>query len=159
MLYPQLLRDDFGTLPGALRRFHSAPTARATGTVSVRHSNRWLARLIGFPKAGEWVNVELHVIAQPDSEWWIRQFDGAEHRSLQRLHQNLLLETAGPIRVLFRVAADSSGMTLRSHRAWLWILPLPLRIQAKAWGDDESWSFEVNIAGIGSYRGKMVPAV
>lgn len=158
MLYPQLLRNDFGTLPGALRRFHSAPTARASGTVCVRHSNRWLARLIGFPRAGERVAVELQVIAQPDSELWIRQFDGAERRSLQRLHQDLLLETAGPVRILFRVAADSSGMTLHSERARFWMLPLPLRVKARAWGDEESWSFEVNIAGVGSYRGKMVPA-
>jgi hypothetical protein len=36
-------------------------------------------------------------------------------------------------------------------------VPLPIRVEATARGNDSSWEFEVRIQRIGSYRGVMEP--
>jgi hypothetical protein len=160
MLYPQLLQDDFAKLPRALRNFHSTPGGgRASGTVVVERVNRWLAGLMGFPREGKGIPLELRVIAQANEEIWLRRVDGVERRTLQRQQGDLLLETAGPVRILFRVFADQAGMRFQLERARFWIIPIPLRIEAHAWGNDASWNFKVTVAGVGSYEGTMVPAV
>src|SRR5579862_7905854 len=111
MIYPQILHDDFAKLPRVLRQFHSTPGgARAAGTVSVRHSSGLLARLCGFPPAGENVPMRLEVIAGDDREIWIRHFGDVVMKSVQSLKSNLLLETFGPVRCVFRVLADDAGM-------------------------------------------------
>ena len=160
MLYPQLLKGDFEKLPRALRDFHTAPGGgRASGTVVVRRAIGWLAGLIGFPASGEDIPLQLQVIVSDDEEIWIRSFGGVERRSIQRKQGDLLLEVAGPVRVLFRILADQTGMRFQSQRARLWMIPLPLRIDAHAWGDDSRWEFQVTVAMVGSYRGEMVPTL
>ena len=161
MLYREILQGDFDKLPSSLRKFHASPTGgRASGTVVVEHVNRWLAALIGFPRAGE-LPLELQVVVQGNEEIWIRKFGGVERRTLQRRQGDLLLETAGPVRILFRLVADQTGMRFQLQRARFWIVPIPLRIEAYAyaWADEASWSFKVTVAGVGSYAGTMVPAV
>lgn len=159
MLYAQLLKADFERLPGALRDFHSRPGGgRASGIVNVRHNSRWLAWLAGFPPAGENIPVELEVTLRENEEVWTRRFGGSVRRSVQRRHRDLLLETVGPIRVLFRVLADDSGMRFECRGVRFWIIPLPVRVEGKASGDDSSWEFEVTVGSVGSYRGAMVPA-
>ena len=158
MLYPQILRDDFARLPLVLRRFHSTPGGgRATGTVSVRHTSWFLARLCGLPPSGENMPMRLEVIATADKEIWIRHFGDAERKSVQTLENNLLLETFGPVRCLFRVLGDGEGMRFESQSARLWALRLPFRIRAIARGNDASWQFEVIIPRVGSYSGVMAP--
>ncbi len=158
MLYRQLLKDDFDRLPPALRQFHSAPGGgRAVGSVAVRHASGLLARLLGFPRAGDNLPMRLEVVASETQEIWIRRFGDVVRRSKQRLERDLLLETFGPVRLLFRVLADDRGMRFESQRASLWVLPLPLRVSATERGGDRSWEFEVNIARVGSYSGAMAP--
>ncbi len=160
MLYPQLLEGDFDKLPRALRLFHSAPGGgSASGTVTVRHVRSWLARLTGFPPSGEGIPLKLQVIASEGREIWIRDFGGAELRTVQRREGDLMLETSGPVRLTFRLRADERGIRLHLLRARFWFVPIPLRIEAHAWGTDTSWEFEVIVAGVGSYRGTMVLTV
>jgi len=158
MLYPQLLERDFERLPRALREFHSAPGGgRARGTVAVRHSNRWLARLTGFPRSGEAIPLEVQVIARDHEELWVRRFGQSVLRSVQRRDGHLLLETVGLLRLHFRVSADHSGMRFESQRARFGMIPLPLRVKAEALGGDSCWNIRVTVAGIGSYSGAVVP--
>jgi hypothetical protein len=163
VLYPRLLDRDFEKLPRVLREFHTLPGGgRASGTVDVRHSRAWLATLIGFPPPGNAIRVELQVLAGEDTagedrEIWMRSFGGVKRRSVQTSKGGLLLESAGPIRMAFRLHADQSGMRFELQYARLWMLPLPLRIEAQVWGRDSSWEFLVTVAGVGSYRGTMVP--
>jgi hypothetical protein len=158
VLYRQLLKDDFERLPPALRRFHSVPGGGcAVGSVAVRHTSGWLARLLGLPPSGDSFPMRLEVVASETQEIWIRRFGNVVRKSTQRFEHNLLLETFGPVRLLFRVFADDRGMRFESQRARLWVLPLPLRVNAAARGDDRSWEFEVIIARVGSYSGVMAP--
>ena len=159
MLYAQLLKADFERLPAALRSFHSKPGGgRASGVVYVRHASRWLARLAGFPHSGENIPMELEVAAGENREVWIRRFGGCVRKSVQRRQGGLLLATAGPIRVLFRVVGDELGMRFECRGLRVLGIPLPLRVEGKVNGAESSWEFEVKVGRIGSYGGVMVPA-
>jgi hypothetical protein len=159
MLYPQLLDGNFGKLPGALREFHSRPGGgKASGRVSVRHASSLLARLVGFPPSGDNIPLQLEVVADENSEVWIRRFGGVELRTTQRREGELLLEMFGPVRMFFRILADERGMRFECQRARLWGIPLPLRVMASVWGDATSWEVEVTVGGVGSYRGTLVAA-
>ena len=158
MLYPQLLAADFAKLPRALREFHSSPLGgRASGTAIVRHSNRWLAWLAGFPRSGENIPLQLEVKTNGNREIWIRRFGGVILRTNQRQDGKLLLETQGLVRIFFRIFADEQGMRFESQRACFWIIPLPLRVQATVRGNESSWEIDVTVARIGSYQGALVP--
>ena len=158
MLYPELLPSDFQNLPLALQLFHSAPGGgNASGFVTVRRRNGLLAALIGFPPAGDGIAMRLQVRSNGNEEVWTRSFGEIVRRSIQRREGDLLLESVGPVRVFFRVSGDRRGMRFHSLRARLWIFPVPLRIEAHAWGSEASWEFEVKVAGVGSYRGEVAP--
>ena len=157
LLYPELLGPDFESLPRALRDFHSKPLGgRAVGTVTVHHTSTLLARLAGFPPAGENIPLALEVTASGNCEIWTRRFGSAVLQSTQRSAGSLLEETAGPVRVLLQVFADGSGMKFESRGARLWNIPAPLRVTAEARGDASSWTFEVRISPVGWYRGAVV---
>jgi hypothetical protein len=158
VLYPQLLRGDFAKLPRVLREFHSAPGGgQASGTVAVRHVNRLLARMAGFPASGEDIPLHLDVVAGEDEEVWTRRFGESVLQSVQCRRGELLLEAIGPVRVFFRVFGDSSGMRFESTRARFWRIPLPLKVRAEARGNQSSWDIQVTVRGVGSYRGVVVP--
>jgi hypothetical protein len=156
VLYPQLLGADFARLPRVLRDFHSASGGgRASGTAVVRHTNP-LARLLGFPRSGENIPLQLEVEADETREIWTRRFGGFTLRTIQRQDGGLLLETRGPVRIFFRIFADETGMRFESQRACFWIVPLPLRVEARVRGNESSWDVEVTVARIGSYQGELV---
>ena len=157
MIYPQLLRGDFDKLPRALRDFHScAGHRRASGTACIRHASI-LATLLGFPPAGENIPVKLDVVATEDREIWTRQFGSVSRRSVQWVRDGRLIESAGPVRVHFRVFLSDAGMKFESVRTGVWGIPLPLRISATVRGLESAWEIDVRITAIGSYRGVMEP--
>jgi hypothetical protein len=156
VVYRELLRDDFEKLPAVLRRLHAPEgRARARGVASVRHQNTLLARLIGFPPAGENIPVDLEVTANGGAETWVRRFGDRELRSVQRCEGGLLVETMGPFRLRFRAAAAEGGLTLASDGARLWRIPVAVRVRATERGDGSRWTFDVEVAGIGRYAGEM----
>jgi Domain of unknown function (DUF4166) len=159
VLYPQLLAADFASLPRVLREFHSVPRGgRASGTVVVRHTNRWLARLVGFPGIGENIPLQLEVQTNGNCEIWVRRFGSVILRTSQRQEGDLLLETRGLVRIFFRIFADESGMRFESQRARLWMIPLPLRVEATVRGNESSWEVDVTVGHIGSYQGSLASA-
>jgi hypothetical protein len=156
VIYPQLLKADFDKLPRALRDFHSlAGDRKAAGKVAVQRERGWFARLVGFPQAGENIPARLEVSASQNREVWIRRFGNGVLRSAQWAEGDLLVETAGPLRIYFRVTADVAGLRFESLRARLWGIPVPVRIAATARGGDSAWEFEVKFEHVGSYRGSM----
>jgi len=158
VLYPQLLDSDFAKMPRVLREFHSSlGERRAHGTVTVRHENRWLARMSGFPPSGTNIRLQLDVTAGDNEEIWIRHFGASVLQTVQRRHGDLLLEAAGRVWVFFRVSADCFGMRFESERVRFWKIPLPVRIRAEARGNQSSWEIEVTVKGVGSYCGVVVP--
>ena len=159
MLYPQLLKGDFERLPRALREFHSRPGGgRASGTVCVRHVSGLLARLLGFPASGDNIPAQLEVISGENEEVWIRRFGSVVRKSIQTRSGDLLLEKAGPVRVFFRLLAAGGELRFKSERVFLWMIPIPLRVEARARGAESAWEFEVTVAHVGSYRGSMLPS-
>ena len=118
-----------------------------------------LARILGFPPAGDNIALALEVISVGDSETWIRNFGGKLIRTLQWQNGKLLIEAMGAVRIAFRVQADESGMQFCSERARLWIIPIPLHVIARVRGGESSWEFEVIVERVGSYRGAMVPSL
>jgi hypothetical protein len=70
----------------------------------------------------------------------------------------LLLEKAGPVRVFFRLLSADGELRFESERMLLWMIPIPLRVEARARGGESEWEFEVTVAHVGSYRGSMVPS-
>jgi len=159
MLYPKLLERDFDKMPAVLRNFHSTPGgARATGRVAVRHASP-LTRFVYFPPRGEDMPLRLEVVATGDREVWTRRFGVSVRQSVQWRQGGLLLESMGPVRMRFRLFADSTGMRFESLGVRLWIIPLPLSVQATVRGLESSWEFEVKVPGIGSYSCSMVPVL
>ena len=75
----------------------------------------------------------------------------------KRREGDLLVESAGPVRIFFRVRADEDEMRFESQRALLWSIPLPLRIEAWARGAGAGWEFDVSVRHAGGYRGTMAP--
>jgi hypothetical protein len=159
MIYPHLLKEDFGKLPPVLREFHAAMgERRAIGKVAIRNQRPWLARLVGFPAEGTDIALRLHVAAAEDKEVWTRWFGDSVRRSVQWASCDLLVEKAGPVRIDFHVSADATGIRFESRSASLWGIPLPLRMHAWTRGDGLSWEVEVTIEHIGSYRGRVALA-
>jgi hypothetical protein len=157
MVYRRLLQDDFDLLAPILRKLHDAKAGvRARGSVSVRHQSRWLARLFGFPRAGEDIPLELTVEGGAEGEFWTRKFAGDILRSVQRAEDGLMIEDMGPLRLKLRAFADGEDLRLESLSATFWKLPVPLRVKAVERGHgDDRWEFEVEVAPVGSYRGVM----
>ena len=159
MIYPRLLKDDFGRLPAVLRDFHAAAGERkAVGKMEIRHERPWLARLLGFPAEGADIPVRLHVAAGEEEEVWTRWFGNSMRRTVQRVGGDFLVEQAGPVRIDFHIFASETGMGFESRAASIWGIPLPLRMHAFARGAGSGWELEVTIAHIGSYRGVVAPA-
>jgi hypothetical protein len=158
MIYRQILAADFDQLPTMLRVFHSAPGGgHAVGTASVRHQNRWLARLLGFPREGHDQPMRLDVIGEESKEIWTRSFGDSQRRSVQTVRAGLLVEDLGPMQIEFRVIPSSDGMQFHSQRARLLGIPVPVRVEARVAGNDCGWEFEVTVANVGSYKGTMNP--
>jgi hypothetical protein len=156
MIYLVLLGDDFARLPAALRALHGATGRRcAEGTMSIRRENGMLAWLVGFPPAGDNVPVKLEIDGTDREETWTRWFGGMRRTSTQRLEDGLLIERAGPVRILFRVRASDSGMRFESQRTQVFGIPVLLRIAASVRGGETSWEVEVRFEHVGSYRGVM----
>ncbi len=156
MIYRQILAADFDRLPAMLRTFHSTPGGgHAVGTASVSHQNKWLARLLRFPRAGPDQPMRLDVVAEESEETWTRSFGNSPRRSVQTVRDGLLVEDLGPMQIEFRVIPNSEGMRFRSQRARLLGIPVPVRVEARVKGNDHGWEFEVTVDRVGSYKGTM----
>jgi hypothetical protein len=170
-LYQRVLDEDFAKLPPILQRFHGSPTGGcAAGTIKVEHGAGRLRGLAAFllrlPGAGGAVSLRLQVIPHDGKELWIRHFGRQCVNTLQWQEGACLVEKAGPIQLVFRLAADADGLTFHLlHNKTLGMrLPagLSMRVDAHARGMEDRWRIEVVISApqlgmIAAYRGEIVP--
>ena len=129
-LYRRVLGTRFDELPEVLRRFHDAPAgAKARGVFRVERGagriRNALATVMGFPRAGNDVPVELHVVIEGDRERWIRQIGGRRLVSTQWAQGSSLMERAGAASFSCSLLVEGSRLHYQFLRAWWMGIPLP----------------------------------
>ncbi|ANM03188.1 saccharopine dehydrogenase protein [Rhizobium phaseoli] len=137
-LYHRVLGSAFERLPAAISAMHAgghSGSARvASGRARVERGSGWLARivarLIGFPPAGEDVPVTVRFAADGETEIWTRDFGGKSFHSQQLegkgRDRHLLTEVFGPFRVLMALVPEGERLRL-VVRGWRFCgIPLPL---------------------------------
>lgn len=137
-LYHRILGSAFERLPPAIAEMHSAGPAGgarvASGRARTERGRGFLAgivaRLIGFPAAGEDVPVTVRFTADGEKEIWTRDFEDKSFRSLQLegkgRDRHLLAEVFGPFRVLVALVQEGNKLRL-VVRGWRFFgVPLPL---------------------------------
>jgi Domain of unknown function (DUF4166) len=157
MVYGQLLKGDLERLAPVLRRLHGAEArVRCAGPATVRHHRGWLARLAGFPKAGENIPLQLEVTTTQDREMWSRTFGGALLRSSQWCENGQMVEQMGPVRMYFKVFTDGEDLRIESVKARYWGVPVPFQVKAVERGRGaNTFDFEVHVKLVGSYAGVL----
>ncbi|MBB2697936.1 UNVERIFIED_ORG: hypothetical protein GGI66_002596 [Rhizobium esperanzae] len=137
-LYHRVLGSAFERLPPAISAMHAGEPAGSTRTASgrarIERGRGWLARivarLIGFPPAGEDVPVTVRFTADGEKEIWTRHFGDKRFHSLQLegkgRDRHLLAEVFGPFRVLVALVPEGERLRL-VVRGWRFCgIPLPL---------------------------------
>lgn len=137
-LYHRVLGSAFARLPPAISAMHAggySGSARvASGRARVERGSGWLARivarLIGFPPAGEDVPVTVRFTADGEKEIWTRHFGDKSFHSQQLegkgRDRHLLAEVFGPFRVLVVLVPEGQRLRL-VVRGWRFLgIPLPL---------------------------------
>lgn len=152
-LYARAMGSRFDALPAAVRAMHEViGDGGATGEGSVKRGSHPLARLIGgimrFPPEGDY---PVHVgFAERDGrERWTRDFGG--HCFASELSQagDGVAERFGPLRFVFDLPADETGLRM-ALRGWtIFGIPMPRvlgpRIEAREWQEGGRFCFEVEV--------------
>ncbi|MBB3133867.1 hypothetical protein FHS26_001580 [Rhizobium pisi] len=133
-LYRQILGTAWERLPPAIAAMHAGGARVASGRAQVERGGGLLAgivaRVIGFPPAGEDVPVTVRFAIDGNKEIWTRDFGGKPFRSWQVEGQDrdrhLLTEVFGPFRVLMALTPDGQRLRL-VVRGWRFLgIPLPM---------------------------------
>jgi hypothetical protein len=175
-VFRRVLGSAWSQVPPQVQALHGTEaTMRLSGEATVTRGPSWLARLVanvvGFPKAGAGVPVEVELRRDERGETWIRSFAGRKFSS--RLDEGrgrsarLVRERFGPSR--FHMALVPDGDRLRFVvRGWDWLgLPMP-----RAWAPtgesyetvrDGRFCFHIEVAHpwlgpIVTYDGTLLPA-
>ena len=165
-LYARVMGPRFHALPASVRAMHDVLrhggcTGRAVVTGARTSLAALIARMIGFPRAGEHA---LHVsFASCDGrERWTRRFGTAPFRSHFSQHGPWLVERFGPLRFALDLVAEPGGLRMEMRRWWVGPCPLPLplapRVRAREWDEGGVFNFDVAIGlplvgTIVTYRG------
>ncbi|NKM01231.1 SDR family oxidoreductase [Rhizobium leguminosarum] len=133
-LYREILGSAWDQLPPAISALHAGGARVASGRARIERGGgllaRIIARVIGFPRAGEDVPVTVRFAADGDKEIWTRDFGGTVFRSWQvegkGRDRHLLAEVFGPFRVLMALVPDGEKLRL-VVRGWRFCgIPLPM---------------------------------
>ena len=134
-LYRQILGAAFDALPEPVRDLHDLSGERTLrGRARVERGNHPLARLVaamvGFPKAGADIAVEVKFTKQPDgSEIWQRTFAGRSFVSVQSAGQGrwqrMISERFGPVSVALAMVRDGEKLRIIVRHWHFLVLPLP----------------------------------
>ncbi len=174
-LYRRILDNAFEELPPAIRRLHDIEKSiRAQGSARIERGRSPLARLaaaiIGFPKAGDDVPVEVSFGVANGRETWRRTFAGKSFVSLQEegtgRSARLLIERFGPLAFAMAVVVAGGRLDLVMRRWTAFGIPLPLwmapRMTAHEREENRRFNFHVEIGHpltglIVRYRGWLEP--
>jgi hypothetical protein len=152
-LYARAMGTRFDALPAAVRAIHEVNgDGGAAGEGSVKRGSHPLARLIGaimrFPPEGDYP-VHVSFAERDGKERWTRDF--GRHRFGSELSQagDGVAERFGPLRVVFDLPADETGLRMELRGWTVFGLPMPRalgpRIAAREWQEDGRFRFEVNV--------------
>jgi Domain of unknown function (DUF4166) len=173
-LYASLMGDAWQSLPDEIRAMHGH-AAVAQGRASVERGQnirgRLIAWLVGFPKAGADVPVQVRFAANKDGETWTRTFGTHSFSSSQfegkGRSQWLLCERFGPLTFAMALVSGDGRLSLVLRRWSILGLPLPMSLCPRSTSfetvEDGRFRFHVEIshplAGmIVRYRGWLEPS-
>jgi len=173
-LYRRFFSDAWETLPQPIRALHDG-VARARGVAQVERGTGILARLaaaiIGFPKAGKDVPVEVAFSARDGRETWTRTFAGRSFSSEQfegrGRSAGLLCERFGPLTfgLAMTIEGDRLRLIVRRWSAFGVKLPFFLAPRGESYESVEAARFRFHVeigfpwtGPIVRYRGWLVPA-
>ena len=173
-LFARVLGPDFATLPAAIRASHqTVDISQWRGRASVRRGtslwSRFLARLFGFPPAGDDQAVEVIKTVTATGEIWQRRFGGRTFRSRLATTKQGLSESFGPFTfdLGLKVEAGALHYPVVSGRLGplplpRWLLPVSIAREELA---DDRFCFDVKILApisrdlLVHYRGWLAEAV
>jgi hypothetical protein len=172
-LYRRFFSDAWKDLPEQIRALHDG-AARARGRAQVERGTGLLARLaaaiMGFPKAGNDVPVEVAFGRRGGRETWRRTFAGKSFSSVQfegrGRSEGLLCERFGPLTFALAMAIEGGRLRLMARRWSVLGMPLPLFLaptgETYEHVEDGRFRFHVEIGFpwtglIVRYRGWLVP--
>jgi hypothetical protein len=129
-LYRRILGAQFDALPPVLRRFHDANgSGCARGTFRVKRAagplRNAMASLLGLPRSGSDVPVQLHVEVEGERERWVRDFGGQRVVTVQWVRGNVLMESRGWTSLSAELVIEGSRLQYVFCRAWFAGIPIP----------------------------------
>jgi hypothetical protein len=175
-IYRQLLGPAYDRLAAPIRDLHDVATVRTfRGEANVTRGrgllSRLVARIVGFPPAGERVPVAVTLTRQGQRELWQRDFAGSRFASLQQLgtgrDEGLLLERFGPMVFAMAVVVEDGRLHLVQRKGRIFGLPMPrwMLPKGEAYEHDAGGRFNFHvdivlpvIGPVVGYRGWLEPA-
>jgi hypothetical protein len=129
-LYRRILGARFDAMPPVLRRFHDASEGgRARGVFRIERAGGRLrnamASLMGLPRPGSDVPVQLQVKIEGERERWIRDFGGHRVESVQWARGKVLMESLGWSALATELVVEGSRLRYEFDRAWFAGISLP----------------------------------
>jgi len=174
-LYQRIVGSAFASLPPRLKELHGTSAAREwVGSAEVRHGGGLLASivrgLIGFPKAGKDVPLQVNFTPDGDGERWTRTFAGKPFHSHQSEGRgrdaHLMVERFGAATFALALVVEGERLLLIPRR-WKFLgLPMPGFLLPKgiSFEHEEAgrFCFDVEISAplvglIVAYKGSLTP--
>jgi hypothetical protein len=133
-IYRRVLGSAFESLPSEVKALHdSLDERRWSGTASVQRGRglvaRFVAAIIGFPKAAEIIPVAVTFTPDGDGEGWTRTFGHQSFYSRQQCgdgrNTHLLVERFGIVEVALALVVDGDRLNLIPRRWSIVGIPLP----------------------------------
>src|SRR5260221_7796002 len=134
-LYAGVMGSAWLELAEPIRVAHASTTVRARGRLRIGHGRgpaaRWLARLLGFPRANDGAETRLVITPDAGGELWRRTFDERRLDTRQyRAGDGELAERFGVLELRFRLDASQGSLVFRQTEAAFLCGTVRLRIPA-----------------------------
>ena len=175
-VYRRILESRYGHLAAPIRLLHDVTGIhRFRGRSKVeRGSNPFadlVATIMGFPKAGQDLAVDVELSVEDRVETWLRKFDGKPFSSTQEFgvgrYEGLVVERFGPMAFGLALVEKDTELHLMMRRWDMFGLAMPLflapKITAFEHGARDRFNFSIRlslplIGLIVAYRGWLEPA-
>jgi Domain of unknown function (DUF4166)/Saccharopine dehydrogenase NADP binding domain len=132
LLYQRLLGNMWELLPAPLIKLHTCKKAEGLAKVEVGKNllSRLIAKIFGFPEAGQEIPVQVSFERKDDGELWKRTFAGKSFSSFQSagqgLSEKLLSERFGMFTFGLALVVEHQKLSLIVRRWSIVGIPLPV---------------------------------